>query len=280
MSPRYLIFLRRHALLEMTPELLSEAASISRADANRVLRAKTPLPVRVCDSRDRARETLLNLRGHGIEAFAVASDKVRAFRPRPLHRIEREAGALFWCADRPDRLRLRLDDLRMIVVGKIHRQREVRCKGEAVSGWMYGDPWGAGLAYMGQSPVGTSPVSYETSTVSRDEESFCCLFRGANEAYVVMEERFEYRGSLPRVCPTREQSFLAVVALAREVNPNAVYDDTLYRAPAEVRMFGDTSRNIGSAPFVNVISDIRSGSTEERRMGSAYLLYLQAFGGQ
>ncbi len=280
MAPRYFILLRRHIRLGMTPQLLSEAASISRADADRVLRARTPLPLRVCDSRDRARESLLNLRGHGIEAIAVSSGRIRAFRPRPLHRIEREEGALLWCADRPAPLRLRLNDLRMIVVGKIHRRREVHCKGDAVSGWLYGSPWGAGLAYMGHGPTGTSPVRYETSSVTRGEESFCCFFRSENEAYIVREERFEYRGSLPRVQPTRKRSFLAVVALAREACSKALYDDTLYHAPVEVRMLGDSTRNVGTAPFANIVSDTRSGSTEDRRMAGAYLLYLQAFGGR
>ena len=273
MKQTYLIYLRRESLPRATPELLAAALGVSRADANRVVRSKIPKAIAACDAKEEARAMLRSLRGHGLEGVAVTLEALKRFQPVPVERGRRRGRAIVWSASAGPAL-LKPDDVRMIVVGKIHEKTETRTTVSVNPTFMSG----VGMGLMMGPCTGTGFGDRESSQIVRGEESFCCLFKSREEAYLVLETRFEYRSLLPKLEITRERSFLSVARMARETYPGAVYDETLYRSPAAVRMLAASMGNLGG-DAVAVVRAVRKGSTAQKAMMVTGLLYLQAFGG-
>ena len=273
MKQTYLIYLRRKSLPRATPELLAAAIGVSRADANRVVSSKLPKAIAACDGREEARAMLRSLHGHGLQGVAASMEGLRQFQPMPVERGRQKGHAIVWSTSAGPAL-LKPDDVRMIVVGKIHEKRETSTTVRVNLGLLSG----VGMGLMGGPFRRTSFGEREGLKIVRGEESFCCLFKSREEAYLILETRFEYRSLLPKLENTRERSFLSVARMARETYPGAVYDETLYRSPVAVRTLPASMGNLGG-DTVAVVRAVRKGSTAQKAMMVTRLLYLQAFGG-
>jgi hypothetical protein len=154
MRSRYLVYLRAGA---PDATVLARAAGLARADAERVIRSRVPLPVAVCDSVEAARDAVLRLREAGTDGFVITPEALRRFVPRPLARAERTSLGLrvYGPFDEVD---LQPGDLRMLVFGRI--RQEVRLEAEL------------GGSFASSSAAG--------------ESLFLCLFRTAAETHVLL----------------------------------------------------------------------------------------------
>jgi len=271
MSDKYLIYLRREEGGGLTSQALAQAAGIARADADRILKSKIPQCVYRCDSRDQVRDRILHLREAGLESVAVTNSALRKFDPITVVRGERSDGGIYWEPKGSEGVTLFLGraDVRMMVVGKFHTRKERTIRTGSGSPLL-------SYAILG-APMTTRQV-HESRQVTRDDESFFCLFQSRTDALLVRETEFDFRGSLAERPLTREGAFQAVLRMAREAYPDATFDDVLYRHPASVRMV-QTSFRTEACTLLSVESLTKSGSSEERTMMLAYLKYLLAFGG-
>ncbi len=253
MPARYHVYLRRTSLESADPRALAAACGASRADIDRVLKSKIPQAVLVEETPEAADAAVAGLRERGIDAFRISPDDLRAFRPRPI-------------------LRLPPESAQMIVVGRIHTESRTTTR----SGL---DPYagaGVGYAVTGFPMMARSLVDREQVSVRKDEESFCCLFKNREHAMLILERSFDYRAVLGSLEPTTERNFRRVVEMARTANRDAHYDERLYRYPAAVRLLGGRGRSSGS--IVTVAQQVEEGSTGERAMSAALLIYMEAFG--
>ena len=256
---RHLLYLRRSAL-GPGADALAAACGVSRADADRVLKSKTPQAIRVEESPEAAEAAVASLRERGIDAFAVSRDELRAFRPRAVE-VVRPPTTLYEKGTAID-----VPDVRTIVTGRILSERKMTTRTDTGAGAMVG----AGLI-AGAPGIMARVVSGESSLSSRDEESFACLFRESGEAFVVMEASFNYRGTLDRIEPVRERSFLRVVEIARAAWPAARFDDRLYRWPPAARTSRETRASAGF--LVDTTHQIDAGSNAERAMAMALVIH-------
>lgn len=256
---RHLVYVRRSALAADSGALAA-ACGISRADADRVLKSKAPQAVRVEESAEAATAAVASLSEKGVDAFAVSQDELRAFRPRVIEVI-RPPTTLYEKGTAID-----VPDVGTIVTGKIMSERRMTTRTETGAGAMLG----AGLI-AGSPGIMARVASGESSVASRDEESFACLFRESDEAFVVMEASFNYRGTLDRIEPVRERSFLRVVEMARAAWPGAAFDDRLYRWPPAVRTTREMRAKAGF--FVDTTNQIDAGSNAERAMALALVIH-------
>ncbi len=258
---RHLVYLRRSALAA-GPDALAAACGISRADADRVLKSKAPQAVCVEQSAEAAAAVVASLREKGIEAFAVSQEELRAFRPRVIE-VMRPPTTLY-----EKGTAIEVPDVRTIVTGRIMSERRMTTRTETGAGAMLG------AGFMAGAPgIMARVVSGESSVASRDEESFACFFREGGEAFVVMEASFNYRGTLDRIEPVRERSFLRVVEMARAAWPAAAFDDRLYRWPPAARTTRETRASAGF--LVDTTHQIDAGSNAERAMALALVIDLE-----
>jgi hypothetical protein len=248
----HLIYLRHTAIV--SSDTLARCG-VSRADADRILKSKLPQAIRVEDTAEAAGRAISELRAAGLDAFVVTPQRLREFSP-------------LLCKAWPPPI----DCVRMIILGKIHREsRTVTSSNvDAVAG--------AAIGYaVGGAPLSIRSTNRESVSVSKEQESFCCLIADPRNAVALMEFGFDYKGALERVELTRAKSFFKVVTKARESWPGARFDDRLYRFPASVRMFGSGAAvSVGS--MVTVSKQTQAGSTVERAWATALLLFLADVG--
>lgn len=261
--PRYLVYLRREVPPRSSPERLARATGISRADADRVLKARTPQSLAVLPNREQASGFLRRLRDSGVAAFAIESKALRRFHPTPIRDASRESDSIVWGGHA-----LRPGEVRMIVVGRIRREKASQIRNDSYSAAAFG------VAFLDAPAARIGAFQDSPPTVTRSEESFCCLFRDSEEAYRFRESEFRYRDLLPSLPSTRSKSFRKIVELARAFYPDALYDESLLRAPMAVRREGGAVRIRGG----ETVEETKEGSTEGRALTLAYLLFLQAFG--
>lgn len=267
MPARYHVYLRRQTLGTITADALAAECGISRADADRILKAKVPQAIRVEDSAEAADDTVAALRTRGFDAFHATPDELRAFSPQPVDRAERTEAGLVW---RSGETRLSWAP-RMIVVGKIHS--EVRRTQR--SGMGVGAGVAAGFALTGM-PMMVRGREREVTETTRSEEAFCCLMRSRDEAGVILENGFDFRSALDRVEHVREKNFRKVVDLARGAYPDALFDDRLARYPQAVRLFAEA--RVESGLITHRTQTVEAGSTAARTMAAACLIFLEACG--
>jgi hypothetical protein len=247
----YFIYLRHVSSVQ--PAAL-QACGVSRADVDRILKAKLPQAVRVEESEEAANRAIAELRARGLDAFALTPQQLHDFAP---------ARCKTWPPP--------IDGVKMIVLGKIHRESRSVTSSNI-------DPLaGAAIGYgAGGIPLSIRQTDRESVSVSKEHESFCCLVADLDKAVALMESGFDYKGALDRVELTRERSFLKLVSKARETWPTARFDDRLYRFPASVRMLGKGAA-VSAGPILTVTKQTQAGSTEERAWATVLLVFLQAF---
>jgi hypothetical protein len=246
----YFIYLKHASTVQ--PAAL-QACGVSRADADRVLKARLPQAVLVEKSEEAAQLAIAGLRAKGVEAFTVTPPQLHGFAP-------------VRCKTWPPPI----DDVKMIILGKIHR--ESRSVTSSNIDPLAGSAIGYGAAGM---PLSIRGTDRESVSVSKDHEGFCCLIADLGKAVALMESGFDYRGALDRVELTREKSFLKVVAKARDAWPTARFDDRLFRFPASVRLLGHGA-TVSAGPLLTVAKQTQAGSTEDRAWATAMLLFLEA----
>ncbi len=266
---RYLIFLRPEACRETTPEALSKAAGISRADANRAIRSGIPRSIDVCENRELAKSRILALREEGLDGIVVAQDALHSLKPIPVTSATEGNMGMFWNTEE-EMVWLGTEDVRMIITGKIHGKTQV----EAVSGYI--SPFIPEIPMMTRSFHPPSGLNLTKKTSTR----FILLFTGANEAYLVRDNEFDFNTTLGYACTTQKLSFEALLGMIRKSHPTALFDDFLYTRPQEVHILSKGEQVDGIPYLAESVSRTKEGSTEDRVMMLAYLKYAAAMAGK
>jgi len=209
---RYLVFLRRGKPADAAS--LGRALGVSRADADRLAKARVPQPLSVCASAEECRAQIERLRTEGFDALAITTDALARFAPVPLWRAQRRSEGILWSGTQGDFL-LRPEDVRMIVLTRL--RWEGRFEGK-----------------LGDDYVQASGAQ---------ETGACLLFHGTEEAYVVAQAQGSFTNLLDHPpSPTSDRMYAEVVRAIRKSYPKAVYDETLFKAPASMRSLGTSSQ--------------------------------------
>ncbi len=238
---RYFVYLRRGP--PPSADALVRVLGLSRADSDRIAKARVPQPVAVCGSADEARERVAALNREGLTAFAVTPQALRRFQPRLAARVEPARGGLLW-----DDEVLGPDDVRMIVVGRF--RWEVRAEAEV--------------------------ARYSESSSASEESGFLCAIRGPDDARLIVQRECDVVRLLERPPLTSDALFLAAARAVRAAYPKALYDDTLYRTPAPVRGLLSAA-SYGSDEGEIVTARAEAAGNRPWMLRMACLLYLRAF---
>jgi hypothetical protein len=268
---RYLIFLRPEECRGTTSEALSKAAGISRADANRAIRSNIPKSIAVSEDPEEAKFRIRALREAGLHAVAVSQEAMHAFAPTPVLSATKGDGGMFWnTKDEP--VWLGTDDVRMIIVGKIHEKTVTQ---EASR---YKAPYDMLLSEYSSSSE-TRPTS-DVKITRQSMARFILLFCGSGGCYFVQGDGFDFHSTLGYRCNTRKKSFDALLRIIRENHPAALQDDSLYNHPQAIRSFEKSFKRDGLALVAESASRVKTGSTGDRMMMLAYLKYATALAGK